>query len=178
MKNSTIFTLTLFAVSALAWFTVHEERNAFKRARLIPVAHVETSDTADISKPFEVQQVRTPASVAYPHTAPAVAHGPTQIEVATDTTTTTDGTALNLHLNEEILGAMEHAGADLRQYAAAEPTGAGWRIQLYPADKVFAKAGFHNGDVVTFARLQARSDNSEQARLAERMVDILRMIER
>jgi cytoskeletal protein RodZ len=180
MKNSTIFTLTLFAAGALIWFTVHEEDNAFKRARLIPVAHVEVSDTSEISKPFEVQ-TRSLASVAYPHTttAPAtVTHGPTQIEVGTDTTTTTEGTALNLHLNEEILGAMEHAGADLRQYAAAEPTGAGWRIQLYPADKVFAKAGFHNGDVVTFAGLQARSDNSQQARLAERMVDILRMIER
>ena len=164
MKNSTIFTFTVVAASSLVWITLHEEKKALRLARVIPVAGVETAQVAETSKPFEVQ-TRAPSSIA-----------PTQVEVATDTAT--DATTLRLHLNEEILGTMEHAGPELRQYAAAEPTSAGWRIELYPGDKVFAKAGFHNGEVVSLADLQSHSDNAEQARLAQRLVDILRKIER
>ena len=177
MKNSTIFTFTVVAASSLVWITLHEEKKALRLARVIPVAGVETAQVAETSKPFEVQ-TRAPSSIAHTTTVSTAPAGtaPSQVEVATDTAT--DATTLRLHLNEEILGTMEHAGPELRQYAAAEPTSAGWRIELYPGDKVFAKAGFHNGEVVSLADLQSHSDNAEQARLAQRLVDILRKIER
>lgn len=179
MKNSTIFIFTFFAASFLVWMTLREEKKAFQRARVIPVATVETSQVSEVSQPIELE-ARVPASIPHITTAPAApaVHGPTQVEVASETNEVPEKTTLNLRLDEEILDAMEQAGSELRNYAAAEPTEAGWRIQIYPDDKIFAKAGFHDGDVVTLAGLQARSDNPDQARLAQRMVDILRMIER
>jgi hypothetical protein len=182
MKNSTIFTFTVLTAGLLVWVTLREEKNAFRRAPVIPVAAIEASQLAETSKPFEVL-TRAPSSIARttsgsPGKGSIGASGPTttQVQVASDTGT--DAATLHFHLSDEILGTMEHAGAELRQYASAEPTGAGWRIELYPADKIFAKAGFHNGQIITLAELQARSDDAEQARLAQRMVDVLRMIER
>jgi hypothetical protein len=190
MKNSTIFTFTVLTTGLLVFVTLREEKKAFRLAPVIPVAAVETSQVAEISKPFEVQ-TRAPSSIAHTTSVSSTqtratndtsggtsvgGPAPTQVQVASETAT--DATTLHFHLSDEILGTMEHAGAELRQYASAEPTGAGWRIELYPADKIFAKAGFHNGQIITLAELQVRSDDAEQGRLAQRMVDVLRMIER
>jgi hypothetical protein len=81
-------------------------------------------------------------------------------------------------INEQTLNSFEQHTDQLRTYAQAEPVEGGWQLHILPADQVFAKAGFHDGDKITFESLRNQAEAMNDPRLAERMVDTLRRIER
>jgi hypothetical protein len=80
-------------------------------------------------------------------------------------------------ISDALLAQLESHREHLAEYAHAEPSAGGWRIHLVSGEPVFSKAGFHDGQFISFGMLKAVSEQTNRPELAERMVDVLRSIE-
>lgn len=80
-------------------------------------------------------------------------------------------------INDTLLSQLESNREHLTDYAHAEPSAGGWRIHLVKGEPLFAKAGFRDGQFISFEMLKSISEQENQPQLADRMVDVLRSIE-
>jgi hypothetical protein len=150
-------------------FLLSTESTPLQSAREIPVAEApEPVSVAPVQRP-----VARPASVA---PAAVVQNSPPRnIPVISEVV---EAKTLSLRIDEELLALIEQERDQLQDYAYAEHVQDGWKIKLLPGDRVFAKAGFKTGDVITVDSLRAQLSDEEQSPLAQRMMQILQTIER
>lgn len=83
-----------------------------------------------------------------------------------------------LPLNETNVTLLEKQWYELRQYAYSTRTRDGWKIHLLETPSIFSTIGFHDGDVITHESLMGPNISFSLLHLAQRIVTILKKIER
>lgn len=85
--------------------------------------------------------------------------------------------AFKLNLTEELLAEMEQQEHELKSALDLEEENEGWRVRLKRPNDLLERAGFVDGDLITFLSIEKAGSDPQQRELAERFIGLMTKFE-